>query len=388
MTANRAFSVFHAGRRAAARGLRALALAAFPAVASLAAAAETAQLDSSAGPLRLERMAQGLDTPWALDFLPDGGVLITERGGALKLLRQGRLHAVAGVPRVVARGQGGLMDVAVARDFAQSREIWLSFARAHPQGGVGTALAAARLSRDGGRLRDLRILFQMAPGDSGGRHFGSRITEAPDGTLFLTLGERGDRPAAQDPARHNGKVVRIRRDGSVPPDNPLTGQAGARPEIWSLGHRNPQGAALDRDGRLWVVEHGARGGDEVNQIRRGANYGWPVIAYGRHYSGGRIGEGTAKPGMEQPAFYWDPSIAPSGLMIYSGRLWPQWAGDFFVGSLKFDLIARLSGPPLTERERIAGPETGRVRDIAEAPDGAIWFISESRGAVYRVTPGG
>lgn len=231
------------------------------------------------------------------------------------------------------------------------------------------------------------MIFQAEPGGRGGRHFGSRVVEARDGTLFVTLGDRGDDDSAQDRSSHNGSVVRLNRDGSVPADNPFAGQAGVRPEIWSWGHRNPQGAALDRAGALWVVEHGARGGDEVNRIRKGANHGWPVISYGRHYSGARIGEGTAKPGLEQPAFYWDPSIAPSGMTIYSGRLWPQWRGHILVGSLKLDHLSRLAGDPLREAERIAGPQTERVRDVVEAPDGSIWFISETRGAIYRMTPG-
>jgi glucose/arabinose dehydrogenase len=233
----------------------------------------------------------------------------------------------------------------------------------------------------------VRTIFQSAPGFDGGRHFGSRVVEAPDGTLFVTIGDRGDRPSAQDRANHNGTVVRVNRDGSVPADNPFVGQSGVQPEIWSYGHRNPQGAALDLSGNLWVAEHGARGGDEINRIRKGANFGWPVISYGRHYSGAVIGEGTARPDMEQPAFYWDPSIAPSGLMIYSGRLWPEWRGDVFVGSLKSHYIARLSGNPMAERERIESPATERVRDIVEAADGAIWFISVGQGTVYRMTPG-
>ena len=226
----------------------------------------------------------------------------------------------------------------------------------------------------------------MTGGGSGGRHFGSRVVEAPDGTLFLTIGDRGDADQAQNLATHNGTVLRLNRDGSVPADNPFLGLDGAQPEIWSYGHRNAQGAALDGQGRLWVVEHGARGGDEVNRVERGANYGWPVIAYGRHYSGAKIGEGTAKPGMEQPAHYWDPSIAPSGMVVYSGRLWPQWRGDIFVGSLKFDYISRLDGARVTEVEQIEAPQTGRVRDIREAPDGSLWFISVGDGAVYRLSP--
>ncbi|MCA0873394.1 PQQ-dependent sugar dehydrogenase [Seohaeicola saemankumensis] len=343
------------------------------------------QLPSSAGPLRVERIADGFDTPWAFAFLPDGSVLVTERGGRLFRVADGRKQRVAGVPKVEERGQGGLLDVMVPRDFSNSRQVFLTYARKQP-GGAGTALAVGRLNDAGTRLSGVRRIFEMAPGNSGGRHFGSRVIEAPDGKLFVTLGERGDRPAAQDLGNHNGTVVRLNRDGSVPADNPFVGTAGAQPEIWSYGHRNPQGADFDGRGQLWVVEHGARGGDEINRIRRGANYGWPVISYGRHYSGLKIGEGTSKPGMEQPEHYWDPSIAPSGMMIYSGKLWPGWRGDIFVGSLKFDMIGRLSGAPLREAERISGAETGRIRDVAEAPDGAIWFLSETEGALFRLTP--
>ena len=343
-------------------------------------------LPTSQGPARVETMIDGLDTPWAIGLLPDGAFLVTERDGDLLLVRDGQSQRVRGAPRVAARGQGGLLDVTVARDFAQSREVSLTYAK--PQrGGAGTALAVARLSPNGTRLENLRELFEAAPGFSGGRHFGSRVVEAPDGTLFVTIGDRGDRPSAQDRTNHNGAVVRVTRNGRVPSDNPFLDTADVQPEIWSYGHRNPQGAALDLNGTLWTAEHGARGGDEVNRVRKGANYGWPVISYGVHYSGGKIGEGTAKPGMEQPAFYWDPSMAPSGLMIYSGKLWPQWRGHFFVGSLKFDYISRLSGQPMREREQIEGPQTGRVRDIVEGPDGAIWFLSVGDGAVYRMTPG-
>lgn len=344
-------------------------------------------LDSSAGRLQVQRVVSGLETPWGLAFLPDGGLLITERGGRLLRVQDGAAQPLAGVPAVVASGQGGLLDVLVPRDYATSRQIFLTFSR--NQGGrrAGTAVARARLMPGQDRLQDVEVIFEMAPGGSGGRHFGSRLVEATDGSLFVTLGDRGDADTAQDLSRHEGSVVRINRDGSVPGDNPMLGRSGAQPEIWSFGHRNPQGAALDADGSLWVVEHGARGGDEINRVAPGANYGWPVISYGRNYSGTRIGEGTSKPGMEQPAFYWDPSIAPSGMMIYSGALWPQWRGDIFVGSLKFGLISRIDGSSLREVEQIEGPETDRVRDIREGPNGAIWFISENNGAVYRVTPG-
>ncbi|MFV0334005.1 MAG: PQQ-dependent sugar dehydrogenase [Tropicimonas sp.] len=351
--------------------------------------AETRQ--SSAGPLDVTLIADGLRTPWALAFLPDGGFLISERAGTLLRFAAdgGSRTKIAGLPEVRSAGQGGLLDVLVPRDFAQSRQVYLSYSR--PQAhGAGTAVGVGRLSADGARLEDFRVIFEMAPGSSGGRHFGSRLVEAPDGTLFATIGERGDRPAAQDLSRVHGSVVRIARDGSVPGDNPFAGRDGTRAEIWSFGHRNAQGAALDGEGRLWVTEHGARGGDEVNLIRRGANYGWPVISYGRHYSGAKIGEGTAREGMAQPAWYWDPSIAPSGLAILSDGLFDGWQGDFLAGSLKFDLISRLErqGDALVEAERLEWPETARVRDIREAPDGAIWFLSEDRGAIYRIAPAG
>ncbi|MES0827323.1 PQQ-dependent sugar dehydrogenase [Ruegeria sp. SCP11] len=344
------------------------------------------RLQTSQGPIEVTQMVSGLDTPWAIGVLPAGGFLVTERDGELLYINDGKFQRVSGVPKVAASGQGGLLDVTVARDFNRSREIFLTFSK--PQsGGAGTALAVARLSESGKRLTNLRVIFVAVPGGSSGRHFGSRVVEAEDGKLFLTIGDRGDRPAAQDRSNHMGTVIRLNRDGSVPSDNPFVQDGGVRSEIWSYGHRNPQGAALDSRGRLWISEHGARGGDEVNLVKSGRNYGWPVISYGTHYSGQKIGEGTHKPGMEQPEHYWDPSIAPSGLLVYSGKLWPDWKGDIFVGSLKFDYIARLAGSPLREVEQIKGSETERVRDIVEALDGSIWFISVGQGAVYRMTPG-
>ena len=341
------------------------------------------------GALQITQVVNRLQTPWAIAFLPDGRALITERRGRLLLVQDGQarsVQGVRGVPDVAAQGQGGLLDVMVPRDFATSRAVFLTYAKVQPGGGAGTALSVGRLSEDGRRLEDLRLLFEAPPGWSGGRHFGSRVVEAPDGTLFLTLGERGDRSSAQDRGNTNGSILRLNRDGSVPADNPFVGQAGIRPEIWSFGHRNPQGAALDATGQLWAVEHGARGGDEINLIRKGANYGWPVISYGTHYSGEPIGEGQAKPGMEQPAFYWDPSIAPSGMTIYDGRLIPGWRGSLLVGSLKFNYIARLAGTPLREVGQIRSAATRRVRDVAQAPDGSLWFLSEGNGAAYRIAP--
>ncbi|WP_407493281.1 PQQ-dependent sugar dehydrogenase [Pseudooceanicola sp. MF1-13] len=339
-------------------------------------------LESSAGTLQVDTMISGLRGPWALAFLPDGGFLVTEKQGRLLLVRGGQAVSVGGLPDIYVEGQGGLLDVMVPRDFATSREIFLTHAVSQGRS-AGTALTRAVLDIDAAQLTDVEQVFQMVTDSRGGRHFGSRLVEGPQGHIFMTMGERGDRPAAQDLSRHNGTVVRLNRDGSVPSDNPFVGVNGAQPEIWSYGHRNPQGAAMDASGQLWVNEHGARGGDEVNRVRKGANYGWPVIAYGRHYSGLKIGEGQQKDGMEQPAFYWDPSIAPSGMTFYSGTL-GDWSGDAFVGSLKFDYIARLEGDTMAEVEQLKSPETVRVRDVRTGPDGGLWFISEGNGAVYRV----
>lgn len=346
-----------------------------------------AALDSASGALRVQPVVTGLDEPWSLAFLPSGALLVTERDGRLLHIEGGTITPVAGVPRVRDAGQGGLLDVLVPRDFANTREVYLTFAR--PQGPAeGTALARGRLSAAGDRLEDVEVIFEMTPGSSGGRHFGSRVIEGADSHLYLSIGDRGDQPSAQDTRRHNGSIIRVARDGSVPPDNPFVGQRAVLPEIWSWGHRNPQGLALGPDGTIWSTEHGARGGDEVNRIRPGVNYGWPVISYGRHYSGARIGEGTAREGLAQPEFYWDPSIAPSGLVVYSGRLWPEWEGNLFTGSLNSDFISRIdTAGEVREVERIAGPETARVRDIREGPDGALWFLSVGNGTLYRATPG-
>lgn len=341
---------------------------------------------TSAGQVSVTPVLTGLDAPWAVGFLPGGGILVTEREGRLLLHENGETREVAGLPEIADVGQGGLLDLLVPSDFAETREIFMSYAKPQARG-AGTALMRARLSEDGARLSDVETIFELRPGSSGGRHFGSRIVEAPDGTLFMTIGDRGNRMSAQDRMNENGSVVRVARDGSIPDDNPFLDDGMAQPAIWSFGHRNPQGAALDLNGTLLVVEHGAQGGDEINRVTRGANYGWPIIAYGQHYGGGRIGEGTTRDGMEQPAFYWDPSMAPSGMMVYSGALWPEWRGDIFVGSLKFDYIARLEGDPLQEVEQIEGDETLRVRDVREGPDGAIWFLSVGEGALYRMTPG-
>lgn len=342
-------------------------------------------LESEGQELVVEPVVSGLDGPWGVGFLPDGTVLVTERRGRLLAIRDGQAQTVAGLPKIAVAGQGGLLDILVPRDFAQSREILFTYA-ARYDGGSGTALARGILSDDLSTLTKVETLFRMTPAGSATRHFGSRIVEAPDGRIFLTIGDRGQSDMAQDLSVHNGKVLRLNRDGSVPADNPFVQTPDARPEIWSYGHRNPQGAALDGAGQLWINEHGARGGDEVNRVRPGANYGWPVIAYGQNYNGTDIGIGTEAPGMEQPVTYWDPSIAPSGMTFYQGDAIPGWQGDAFVGALKFDYIARLAGDPLQEVEQIKLPETARVRAVLSGPDGALWFLSEDDGTLYRLRP--
>ena len=364
--------------------------ATFVALAACARAAPLAQeLSTQNGPVRVVTVARGLDHPWGLAFLPDGRMLVTERSGQLRIVeRDGRIsEPLAGVPDVAARGQGGLLDVALDPDFGRNRLIYLSYAE--PAGmSAGTAAARARLGN--GRLEDLRVIFRQEPKVGGGGHFGSRFVFTRDGYLFVTLGERMRRDDSQDLSRHMGKVIRIRPDGSVPQDNPFVGRGNARPEIWSYGHRNVQGATLHPGtGELWTVEHGAQGGDEVNTPKPGRNYGWPVITYGVDYSGARIGEGTSKPGMEQPVFHWDPSIAPSGMMFYTGDRFPRWRGNLFVGSLKFGVLVRLeeNGGRLTGEERLQIGD--RVRDVRQGPDGYIYLLTdEGNGRILRLEPGG
>ena len=363
-----------------------IGLASFVALWAVAGGAPVAAatLDSSAGPLAVTAMVSGLNEPWALEFMPDGGLLITERDGRLLHVKEGSSQPVAGLPEVFDNGQGGLLDVMIPRDFAQTREVWLSFSMPL-DGGAATAVGKGVLNAEGTALDGFITLYH---GDAtgGGRHFGSRLVEAADGTVFLTTGDRGTGPdgmESQDPMRVEGKVIHLNRDGS-----PATTLPGHRPGVYSLGHRNAQGAALDADGNLWLVEHGAQGGDELNRIEAGRNYGWPVISYGEDYGGGQIGEGSARDGMEQPLHYWVPSIAPSGMVIYQGDLFADWKGDVFTGSLNSDFISRLDPENGYAEERIAGPQTGRVRDIVEAPDGSIWFLSVFDGVAYRLTPAG
>ncbi len=335
-------------------------------------------------------VTKGLEQPWALAFLPDGRMLVTERPGRLRYVTAdgGLSEPIAGVPSVHAAGQGGLLDVALDPAFAENSTIYLSYAEPGEGGTNGTAVARARL--DGGRLADLRVIFRQQPKFKSNHHFGSRLVFGRDGNLFITTGERNSqRDLAQDLGTHIGKVVRITPDGGVPADNPFVGREGALPENWSYGHRNIQGAALHPEtGELWTHEHGPRGGDEINIARAGRNYGWPVITYGREYSGPAIGEGTAKEGMEQPAHYWVPSIAPSGMAFHDGRGYPAWKGQLFVGALAATQLVRLEVQPdgkVLEEERIAIGK--RVRDVREGPDGALYLVTgEDAGEILRVAP--
>ncbi|MDR7125340.1 PQQ-dependent sugar dehydrogenase [Pseudotabrizicola sp. 4114] len=362
--------------------------AAFALMAGLAQAQTPASttVETSAGPMQISPVATGLDEPWAVGFLPDGAVIVTERAGRLLLLRDGESAEIDGVPEVYAQGQGGLLDVMIPRDFEQSREVWLTYAAA-VDGGAATAVGKGRLSDDGSTLEGFDMLF-VGDGRSGGRHFGSRMVEAGDGSVFITTGDRGTGPAgmeAQDPETVEGSVIHLSRDGAT-----ATTIEGWRRGIYSIGHRNAQGAALGPDGALWLVEHGAQGGDELNRVEPGKNYGWPVISYGVNYNGASIGEGQAQDGMEQPLHYWDPSIAPSGMIVYSGALVPEWAGDIFTGSLNTSFLSRLDPDTAAEtgfaEERIETAETARVREVREAPDGSIWFVSVIEGAIYRLAP--
>ncbi|MEO9297698.1 PQQ-dependent sugar dehydrogenase [Devosia alba] len=357
-------------------------------------AAGAQEAPSSAGLLRAEVLSEGLDHPWALVFMPDGRLLVTERSGQLRVINDGAVGApITGTPDVYDQGQGGLLDVALAPDFAESGRIYLSFAEnaadAGLQRGQGTAVMTARLVLEGdsGRLEEQQVIFRMNRFTTTNRHFGSRVVVGNDGNLFVTLGDRGEQDRAQDFGDLAGAVVRIAPDGAVPADNPQT--EGWAPELWSKGHRNPQGATLRDDGQLFTVEHGARGGDEVNNPQPGANYGWPVITYGEDYSGLPIGVGTEKPGLEQPLFYWDPSISPSGLDFYAGDLLPDWQGDLLTGGLSGQVLVRLDveGDEIVGEERLFAGQLGRVRDVKAGPDGAIYLITdEDNGRLIRVAP--
>ncbi len=365
-------------------------------VATSAAAQSTAEAPRSPTPVpmsatvQVQTVVRGLEHPWGLALLPDGRMLVTERPGRLRVVdREGRLsEPLAGVPQVLAQGQGGLLDVALSPAFAQDRLVYLSLAEPG-EGGAGTAVARGRLGERG--LEATTVIWRQVPKVGGGNHWGSRLVFRTDGTLFVTTGDRfAQRERAQDLSVTIGKVVRINADGSIPRDNPFVGRTDARHDIWSYGHRNIQAAARHpQTGQLWTVEHGARGGDELNHPEAGKNYGWPVITYGVDYSGARIGEGTAKAGMEQPVYYWDPGIAPSGMTFYTGDAFPQWKGNAFIGSLTPGLLVRLvlEDGRVTREERYLADLRERIRDVRQGPDGLLYVLTDSRdGRVLRIVP--
>lgn len=345
---------------------------------------------STEGVVRAETFASGLEHPWALAFMPDGRLLVTERPGRLRIVAtDGSLSApLTGVPVVHAVGQGGLLDVAIDPDFSTNRLVYLSFAE--PEGGLaGTAVARGTLGATG--LENVTVIYRQRPKVSGNGHFGSRLVFAQDGKLFITQGDRQNyRERAQDLLQGMGKFMRINADGTIPADNPFVGRDDTQPEIWSYGHRNGQAATLDpATGQLWTVEHGARGGDELNHPEKGKNYGWPVITYGRDYSGASIGEGSAKEGMEQPVYYWDPVIAPSGMTFYTGDAIPGWKGSILIGSMTPGGLVRLElgGGRVVKEQRYLGDLRERFRDVQQGPDGFVYAVTDSpTGRVLRIRP--
>jgi len=346
--------------------------------------------------VRPERVAAGLQNPWSMAFLPDGRFLVTEKAGRLRVVgADGQVGpALAGLPAVAAGGQGGLLDVATDSAFADNRTVYVCFSEPQAGGGGGnsTALVRARLSADETRLEGVQVIFSQKPKVASSAHFGCRIVEAKDGTLFLTLGDRFSRKDdAQRLDNHIGKVIRIQKDGSVPKDNPFVGRAGALPEIWSYGHRNGQGATLAPDGTFWMHEHGPQGGDEINAPQAGKNYGWPVITYGENYGGGKIGDGiTAKAGMEQPLHYWVPSIAPSGMaFLTSDRYGAAWKGNLFVGSLKFGYLDRIEwkGGKVVAEHKLLEDGRARIRDVRQGRDGLLYVLTDEQdGKLLRLQP--
>ncbi len=367
--------------------LRRLSLAPGAALAASGAAAQAPRV-------RVATLARGLAHPWSLAFLPDGRMLVTERPGRLRLVQpDGRVSApLPGVPPVFARGQGGLLDVVPGPDFARDRSVFLSYAEATADGARSAVARAELVDGAAPALRDARPIFSQRPAARGGNHFGSRLVFARDGTLFVTLGDRfTERDRAQTLDNHLGKIVRIRADGGIPPDNPFVGRSGALPEIHSYGHRNVQGAALHPvSGRLWTHEHGPQGGDEVNLEHAGANYGWPVVTHGREYgTGARIGVSTERADVTPPLWQWTPSIAPSGMAFCTADRYPGWRGSLFVGSLKFGLLARLEldGERVVREERLLADLGRRVRDVRQGPDGLMYLLTdESDGELLRLEP--
>lgn len=340
-------------------------------------------------------IATGLEHPWAVEPLPDGDLIVTERPGRMRIVTASGTVGppISGLPEVFARGQGGLLDVALSPDFARDRTIFWSYSEPRT-GGNGTAVARGVLTADGRRVDDVQVILRAMPTYNGQAHFGSRLAFGPDGMLYITTGDRSDasmRHHAQNLDNHLGKVLRIAPDGSVPEDNPFVGRDGAVPETWSLGHRNVQGASFDPQGRLWIVEHGTRGGDELNLIERGGNYGWPVVAYGVEYMGGEIeGSETQRPGEGyiQPVYYWDPVIAPSSAQWYTGREFPDWNGSLFIGALREMRLVRveIEGDRVTGEEHLLIDRGQRIGDVRQGPDGALYIVTDHPdGELWRMS---
>jgi glucose/arabinose dehydrogenase len=355
-------------------------------LAAAPAAAQTVKSDEHS--FRVVKVAEGLDHPWSIAFLPDGRLLVTERPGRLRIVSGGRLETVAGLPEIAQHGQGGLFDVVLHPDFRKNSLVYVSYAE-RGDDGFGTALLRGELR--GQRLEKVEVLFRQSPKGTRGQHFGGRIVFDRAGFVYLTLGDRGEMPRAQRPDDHAGSVIRLHDDGRVPKDNPFVGKAGWKPEKFTLGNRNMQGAALHpQTGVLWTHEHGPQGGDEVNVIRAGVNYGWPVITYGVQYGiGTRIGEGNRKEGMAQPLHYWVPSIAPSGMAFYTGERFPKWKGNLLVGALRDQMLVRLvlDGEKVVKEERLLRGALGRIRDVRVGPDGLVYLATdESNGVVARLEP--
>jgi glucose/arabinose dehydrogenase len=360
-------------------------------IACLAAQAVYAEtFETKEVKLSVETLADGLAYPWAVEVLPDNAIVITERSGGLRIFRAGKLSApIAGMPDAEVDGQAGLMDIALSPEFGKDRTLFFTTAQEY-DGGIGVAVFSTKLSADERQVTGITEVYRMQDPANRAANLGSRIAFARDGTMFVTLGDQFAPKRAQDFRDAHGAIIHINRDGTPAAGNPFLDGEKALPEIWSKGHRNPQGIAFDtRDGALYTAEHGARGGDEINKIEPGKNYGWPVISYGVNYNGTKIGVGTRSAGLEQPLHYWDPSIAPGALLVYRGKMFPEWNGDFLVTALKFQLISRLSRSEtgkVEEQEQFLKNEYGRLRDIKEAPDGSLLVVTDSAdGALLRIS---